>query len=65
METPSQYPENDQHFNINKQSTSSHKFMTLDVWIQEYKARAVINSGCTGNMISSKFVEKVGVSRYD
>ena len=39
--------------------------MTLDIWIQGYKARAVIDSGCTGNMISPKFVEKVGIPRYD
>jgi hypothetical protein len=31
--TPSQYPEDDQHFYMSKQSTNSHKFMTLDVWI--------------------------------
>jgi hypothetical protein len=61
----SQYSENDQHFYMSKQSISSHKFMTLNVWIQGHKARAVINSGCTGNMISPKFVKKVGISRYD
>jgi hypothetical protein len=63
--TPSQYPEDDQHFYMSKQSTSSHKLMTLDVWIQGHKARAVIDSGCTGNMISPKFVEKIGIPRYD
>jgi hypothetical protein len=39
--------------------------MTLDVWIQEYKTKAIINSGYTGNMILSKFMKKVGIPRYD
>jgi hypothetical protein len=60
-----QYPEDDHHFYMSKQPTSSHKLMILDVWIQGHKAKAVINSGCTGNMILLKFVEKVGISRYD
>jgi hypothetical protein len=62
---PSQYPEDDQYFYINKQSTSSYKFITLDVWIQGYKARTVIDSRCTGNKISPKFVKKIGIPRYD
>jgi hypothetical protein len=60
-----QYPENDYYFYISKQPTSSHKFMILDVWIQGYKVKAVIDSGCTGNMILSKFVKKISIPRYD
>jgi gag-polyprotein putative aspartyl protease len=37
--------------------------MTLDVNIQGHKTKAVIDSGCTGNMISPKFADKVGVQR--
>jgi hypothetical protein len=63
--TSSQYPEDDQHFYMSKQSTSSHKFMILNVWIQGYKAKTVIDSGCTRNIILPKFMEKVGIPRYD
>jgi gag-polyprotein putative aspartyl protease len=37
--------------------------MTLDVNVQGYRAKTVIDSGCTGNMISPKFADKVGVQR--
>jgi hypothetical protein len=50
---------------MSKQSTNSHKLMTLDIWIQGYKVKTVIDSGYTGNIILLKFVEKIGISRYD
>ena len=38
--------------------------MTLDVNVQGHRAKAVINSGCTGNIISPKFANKIGIQRY-
>jgi hypothetical protein len=39
--------------------------MTLNVWIQGYKVRAVIDFGYTGNIISLKFIRKISIPRYD
>jgi hypothetical protein len=57
-------PENDHHYFMGNQSGGPHKLMTLNVNVQGHKAKAVIDSGCTGNMISPKFANKVGIQRF-
>src|SRR5450755_3522824 len=57
------YPEDNHHFYMGNQPKGSHKLITLDVNVQRHKAKAVIDSGCTGNIISPKFADKIGVQR--
>jgi gag-polyprotein putative aspartyl protease len=38
--------------------------MTLEINIQGHRAKTVIDSGCTGNMMSLRFAEKVGIQRF-
>jgi hypothetical protein len=49
---------------MGNQTASPHKLMILEVNIQEYRAKAVVNSGCTENIILPKFAEKVGIQRF-
>jgi hypothetical protein len=58
------YPEDDHHFYIKNQTASPHKLMTLEVNIQGYRAKAVVDSGCTGNIMLLKFAEEVGIQRF-
>jgi gag-polyprotein putative aspartyl protease len=49
---------------MKNQTTSPHKLITLEVNIQGYKIKTVVDSGCTGNMILPKFAGKVGIQRF-
>jgi Aspartyl protease len=49
---------------MGNQTASPHKLMTLKVNIQGHWAKAVINSEYTGNIISPKFAEKIGIQRF-
>jgi hypothetical protein len=58
------YTEDDHHFYMGNQTASPHKLMTLGVNIQGHKAKAVVDSGCTGNMMSPEFAKRVGIQRF-
>jgi gag-polyprotein putative aspartyl protease len=58
------YPEDNHHFYMGNQTDSPHKLMILEVNIQGHRAKAVVDSGCTGNMISPKFAQNVGIQRF-
>jgi hypothetical protein len=55
------YPEKDHYFYMGNQTASPHKLITLEVNIQGYRVKAVVDSECTGNMMLPKFAEKVGI----
>jgi hypothetical protein len=49
---------------MGNQSAGPHKLITLNINVQGHRAKAVINSNCTGNIISPKFANKVGIQRF-